>query len=594
MNTAKFGDSKQDLLNTLNQFNNNIIHDRDYHIFNLFKNKAPIIIDIGANRGQSIASFLTIFPNSQIHSFEANLYFFPILDELSSRLNSNVTIHKHGLGSQNGTLKFYVPKIGPNYYLEEASLNIDSFNKSWIKQKYQQREMESGHQLSFDIINVNITRLDTIQIPDPDIIKIDVEGAELDVLKGAELILKNCNPVLLIENSDWHNVTEYLKHLKYDCYRLDPEEVKLVSMYGATTNCLYIKQNSLCLFDNQISRIDYTDKPLNVVFQQQLHNFGFNDFYINGYLREKIIKLGGLEAWVNAESLENFCELSSTCAGFARYALSTLWRGENIFNNLSSFLTASHHRLLDVGCGFGGSLVAFGKRGFEVSGIELDSDRATATEILLKDQNLIGHISNMDIYSDSFNSFEEFDIIIAENVIEHVDNPRKFLFHLSKYINPNGILYLEIPNYMGVQYVSCDPHYQIPLITLLRHHSAKAAFKSIIGSYNYDIGEYYNLSWYLNILQTLGYVVTWKPHPLATRSIEQFHDLFVQITKKITEIDKIYENCDIFVADELKSIAWRYLAKVAGEYKNYHDGKNNDFVNYYLADAWILIAQKPR
>ena len=68
-----------ELVKTLNQLKDETIHDKDFTIFKFAKNKNPIIIDIGANRGQSIATFSTIFPNAKIHCFEANPFFFQSL-----------------------------------------------------------------------------------------------------------------------------------------------------------------------------------------------------------------------------------------------------------------------------------------------------------------------------------------------------------------------------------------------------------------------------------------------------------------------------------------------------------------------------------
>jgi hypothetical protein len=57
---------------------------------------------------------------------------------------------------------------------------------------------------------------------DHPVIKIDVEGHELEVLKGAENTIKKYMPTLLIEifNFDTNEVPKYLKSLGYG----DPEE----------------------------------------------------------------------------------------------------------------------------------------------------------------------------------------------------------------------------------------------------------------------------------------------------------------------------------------------------------------------------------
>lgn len=67
--------------------------------------------------------------------------------------------------------------------------------------------------------------LDTIadSEPRPDFIKVDVEGAELDVLKGGQSLLKNCRPTLYIEigESLFHECTEIMQQLGYEVYGSD-------------------------------------------------------------------------------------------------------------------------------------------------------------------------------------------------------------------------------------------------------------------------------------------------------------------------------------------------------------------------------------
>jgi alpha-mannosidase len=53
-------------------------------------------------------------------------------------------------------------------------------------------------------IEINVERLDDILVTSiiPKIIKIDVEGFELNVLKGAKRTIQEAKPILLIEASD--------------------------------------------------------------------------------------------------------------------------------------------------------------------------------------------------------------------------------------------------------------------------------------------------------------------------------------------------------------------------------------------------------
>ncbi len=61
----------------------------------------------------------------------------------------------------------------------------------------------------------------------PDVVKLDVEGAESEVLKGAVKLFRTCRPVLLCEVHDEQNrclVEAWLRECEYQCRWLEPEE----------------------------------------------------------------------------------------------------------------------------------------------------------------------------------------------------------------------------------------------------------------------------------------------------------------------------------------------------------------------------------
>ena len=64
----------------------------------MLKNKADIIFDVGANRGDITLKYLTLFPNARIHSFEP----FPESYEIfiaRHKDNLNVQLNKYALSS---------------------------------------------------------------------------------------------------------------------------------------------------------------------------------------------------------------------------------------------------------------------------------------------------------------------------------------------------------------------------------------------------------------------------------------------------------------------------------------------------------------
>lgn len=109
----------------------------------------------------------------------------PILyQNLQSRFGSypNVTIHNLALSNQSGTAKFHWNVTNPGW----SGLN--------------EREYPSDQE-QIEVLNVALKRLDDLVPPDLDIdlIKIDVEGAELKVLEGAVGLLRRCRPIVIFE-----------------------------------------------------------------------------------------------------------------------------------------------------------------------------------------------------------------------------------------------------------------------------------------------------------------------------------------------------------------------------------------------------------
>jgi FkbM family methyltransferase len=220
---------------TVHQYQTGTIHDPDFRAFSVypvFREVVRTIIDVGANRGQSIISLGVALPDARIHAFEANPFFHSILKDVVARLHLPVTVYEHGLGKTDETLRFYIPHSQGVAYLQETSSRLDYFEKPWIKEKFNER---GG--VTFQVFDALIRRGDDLAIA-PDLIKIDVEGAEFDVLVGLEQTIGRSRPILLIENGDWEHVTTFLLERGYSVFVFANDQ--LVPISGPTTNSFYI------------------------------------------------------------------------------------------------------------------------------------------------------------------------------------------------------------------------------------------------------------------------------------------------------------------------------------------------------------------
>lgn len=178
------------------------------------------------------------------------------------------------------------------------------------------------------------------------------------------------------------------------------------------------------------------------------------------------------------------------------FALSANWRGERLVERLAAVLPEQPARYLDVGCGFGGHLVAFARRGWEVTGIEIDPPRIELSRANLADRGLRDGVFARSILDpDLDRDLGTFDLITCVDVIEHVDDAALAIARMAELLRPGGLLALEIPNAEATSFVGRDGHFGLFGITLLDREDAQAYHREIFAD-PYDVGEYHPLSFY--------------------------------------------------------------------------------------------------
>jgi FkbM family methyltransferase len=134
-----------------------------------------IFFDLGANYGVYTILAADICTNGQVHSFEPQEALFNcIKDSLALNAATNVTLNQMVVANSLGELTFYETKD------EDLAGYSSLYSHDWIDGK---------------TITVQATTLDYYiqehSIQHIDLIKIDVEGAEHDVIQGAEQALES-------------------------------------------------------------------------------------------------------------------------------------------------------------------------------------------------------------------------------------------------------------------------------------------------------------------------------------------------------------------------------------------------------------------
>ena len=153
---------------------------------NLIKSTSPIIFDVGAHKGESINFFKSIFPRSLIYSFEPNPNNFTELDKVSKKFKTKA--FQKAISNKTGSIDFFSQGISHLGGL----LPIKSDSKDSLGYSIN----APNNLIRVESVTLNKLTRD-IGITNIDILKIDVQGFELGVLKGASKILKNTNIVVV-------------------------------------------------------------------------------------------------------------------------------------------------------------------------------------------------------------------------------------------------------------------------------------------------------------------------------------------------------------------------------------------------------------
>lgn len=195
-------------------------HEADFLIFKKLKRQGGLFVDIGANVGQSAISFGAINRRMRIVSFEPNPVCEPGLKLAKRILGSRYSYNMVGIGPRASKTFLHVPVTGSILATQEASLLKDQLDQADVNERL-------GEPFSVRQVPVEIHALDAYRLQ-PDIIKIDVQGFEMDALQGMTHTLTDHHPLLLIESS-WRDdeVTDYLAGFGYRPYVYSQSEDRL-------------------------------------------------------------------------------------------------------------------------------------------------------------------------------------------------------------------------------------------------------------------------------------------------------------------------------------------------------------------------------
>lgn len=213
-------------------------HEPDFAAFALFPDRTGLFLDVGAHSGASALSFRLYNRHSPILSLEANPAHRRSL-AFVKRLIPRFEYRLVAAGDEPGDVTLWVPHFRGTPLTGEASLiRVAAEQSYWAMAHAGLTEAR----IAVKPLVVPMIRLDDLHL-DPDFIKIDVQGAEMRVLRGLEETLVRARPVLLIEIGSKSDVVEYLATRGYAARRYDDSTNSLVEYAGGDVQNLVFVQS---------------------------------------------------------------------------------------------------------------------------------------------------------------------------------------------------------------------------------------------------------------------------------------------------------------------------------------------------------------
>ncbi len=189
--------------------------EKEIRILNTLVDESKASIDIGVYRGV-YSYFLTQYSHF-VYAFEAN----PLLHSnlrSSFKNHNNIKIENLAVSSKEGYTSLRIPIRDV-----KAEYDYDQKYKLGIATIHLDNKLENESFETFD--QIKTTSLDSYKFKHPiGFIKIDVEGHELEILKGAKNFLNTHKPIMIIEIEERHSGTpreeiiSYIKNFGYEAF----------------------------------------------------------------------------------------------------------------------------------------------------------------------------------------------------------------------------------------------------------------------------------------------------------------------------------------------------------------------------------------
>ncbi len=212
-------------------------------------------------------------------------------------------------------------------------------------------------------------------------------------------------------------------------------------------------------------------------------------------------------------------------------------RGKFVYSIINQQLNTKNLSILDLGSGEGGTSKVFSENNFVVSfDLSLTRLKRQKVNVIPKESSnknselILSHFDRREksVYSivEDFSvedSFEKtiqelvnasasqlpfannsFDLIIIQDVIEHLTDTSDFYSEVKRILKTHGTVYLSTPNKFSIFNILNDPHFGLPFLSLLKRESIKKYFLKHFRKDDYDradIAQLFSLNELINLFK---------------------------------------------------------------------------------------------
>ena len=231
-------------LGILNWENDNISGEYSFlnNVFKNIKDLDVVFFDIGANKGSYSSLVRSIYKNARIYAFEPNKAAYNTLKTVGKR--GNIFCFNIGMSNTAGNGVLY-DRAGSS-----GSVHASLYSKV----------ISEIHHVGIEQTNIKLTTIDSFMeqasIDHIHLLKIDTEGHELEVLRGAQLALKNKKiSVIQFEFNEMNVVSRvFMKDFfdllpGYSFFRLLPDGMAPLGKYSPVRHEIFAFQNIVALLE---------------------------------------------------------------------------------------------------------------------------------------------------------------------------------------------------------------------------------------------------------------------------------------------------------------------------------------------------------